>query len=109
MKALQERTRDAEQHRLQADLDARVEVVFRRCPALCGFSVGERLVPVQSAEGDVREYELFVSAIDVYPAIGEGQSEQFFDEISRALAELLDERPEAAELLPGRTFARVLH
>ena len=30
-------------------------------------------------------------------------------EIARTLLELIDERPEAAELLRGRTFARTLH
>jgi hypothetical protein len=34
---------------------------------------------------------------------------EIFEQISGALTELLGERPEAATLLRGRTFARTLH
>lgn len=109
MKALQDRTRHAEHQRLEADLDARLDTVFDRCPELCGFSVAERLVPGKGEDAGLREWELYVYDIAAYPVLGAGQSEQFFGEISGALAELLNERPEAAQLLPGRTFARAWH
>jgi hypothetical protein len=105
MKALQQQTCDAMRHRLEADLGARVETLFDRCPTLCGFSVGERSIE----EAGVPELELFISGIDVYPALGSGQPDQLFNEISAALVDLLEEHPDAAELLPGRTFARTLH
>ncbi len=110
MKALQHRTRDVERHRLQADLDARLEMIFHSCQSLCGFSVALRPIPSTDGEAGVPECELFVSGVDAYPALGGGESEQRLRvEISAALADLLEERPEAAELLPGRTFARVWH
>lgn len=110
MKALQDRTRDVERHRLEADLDARLEMIFHCCQSLCGFSVALRSIPSTDGEAGVPECELFVSGIDVYPELGCGESEQQLrGEISAALADLLDERPEAAELLPGRTFARAWH
>jgi hypothetical protein len=110
MKALQDRTRDVERHRVQADLDARLEMIFHSCQSLCGFSVALRSIPSADGEAGVPECELFVSGIDAYPALGRSESEQQLRvEISAALADLLEERPEAAELLPGRTFARVWH
>lgn len=109
MKALQEQTWDTELHRLEADLGARIETLFDHCPMLCGFSVGQRPVPPMEQESGVSESELFIAGIDVYPALGRGQSEQLCHEISSALVELLDEHPEAADLLSGRTFARTLH
>ena len=39
MKALQQRTWNAERRRLQADLDARLDELFLECPTLCGFTL----------------------------------------------------------------------
>jgi hypothetical protein len=107
MKALQERTRQAERHRLEADLGACIETVFDRCPMLCGFSVGQRVASKDAVAG-VTEFELFISGIDIYP-LGWGQSEELCKEISTALVDLLSEHQDAVELLCDRTFARNLH
>jgi hypothetical protein len=37
------------------------------------------------------------------------EATELLDEISEALHELLEERPEAADVLRGRTLARVFH
>jgi hypothetical protein len=107
MKALQERTWQAERHRLEADLGACIETVFDRCPMLCGFSVGQRVASNDAVAG-VTEFELFISGIDIYP-LGWGQSDELCKEISTALADLLSEHPDAVELLRDRTFPRNLH
>jgi len=75
-------------------LQDRVEELFRRCPVLCGFAV---------------DGELFVSELACYPALDGEQTETLRAEIALELSALLDEEPEAAELLPGRTFARTVH
>jgi hypothetical protein len=93
---------------LEAALSARIEAIFDRCSELWGFSVDERLVS-QNGKEDVREWELFVSAVAAYPELGPGQAEGFIGEISDLLADLLSQRPQAADLLPGRTFARAWH
>jgi hypothetical protein len=84
-------------------------VLFGRCPELCGFMVGERLVAVDDCDAGSAELELFVAGIDVYPALSSLQSETLVAHISAALADLLNDSPAAAELLVGRTFARNLH
>ena len=94
---------------LEADLGARVEALFGRCPELCGFLVEERTVEAPNGEAAVREMELYIAGIDVYPVLGAGQSESLVAQISAALADLLEETPEAADLLAGRTFARTVH
>lgn len=94
MNALQDRVQDAQRLRLEADLAARIEALFRRCPALCGFAV---------------DRGLFISNLGCHPALDREQAAELCDEISHALLELLDEWPEADELLRGRTFARTLH
>lgn len=104
----QDRSFDAERYRLEADLGARLAAIFGRCPELCGFLVEERAVP-QDAEGELEELELFVAGVDVYPALGAEHSERLVAWISAALGELLNEDPQLARLLAGRTFARTLH
>jgi hypothetical protein len=93
---------------LEASLRAGVETIFERCAALSGFSIDERLVSEDRNRG-VRECELYVSAVAAYPELGSAQAEGFIGEISGVLAELLDQRPQAADLLAGRTFARAWH
>ena len=55
------------------------------------------------------EEELFVTAISIVPRLSKEQYGEIFEQISGALTDLLGERPEAATLLRGRTFARTLH
>jgi len=88
---------------------AQIEALFKRFPALSGFSVhGLDEVPddcPRSGDGA----ELFVGEIGIAPALGAEQRGEILGEIVAALAELLAEDPEANETLRGRTFARVLH
>lgn len=93
---------------LEAALEAQVAGIFERLSELYAFSVAERLVLEDREEG-VREWELYVSAIAAYPELGSDQSALFVGEISNALAELCNERPQAADILCGRTFARSWH
>ena len=109
MKALYEGTWDAERYRLEAALGARLQALFGRCPELCGFLIGERIVKPEESHPGEREWELYIASIDVYPALGGAQSEMLVAQISAALADLLDDSPEAADLLAGRSFARSLH
>src|SRR4051794_28493746 len=94
-----------EQEELEAALSMRIDAIFERCAQLCGFSVDERLVRKGGKKG-AREWELYVSAVAAYPELGPVQADGFIGEISEALAELCKQRPKAADLLPGRTFAR---
>lgn len=71
-----------------------VQALFQRQPALCGFSVRE---------------DLSLSNVACHPALHGAHASELLDEISEALYELLEERPEAAEVLRGRTLARVFH
>jgi hypothetical protein len=76
-------------------LEATVSQIFAAWPELYGFSVG-RIDGVLSLE-DV--------AADPWGA----ELEELPGQIAAALVELIDEHPETAELLRGRTFARTLH
>ena len=79
---------------LNVEVSDVLEGLFRRHPALCGFSVRE---------------DLSFSNVSCHPALHGLEATELLDEISEALHELLEERPEAAEVLRGRTLARVFH
>jgi hypothetical protein len=71
-----------------------MSTLFQRYPALCGFSVKE---------------DLSFSNVACHPALVGDEAQILCEEISAALSELVEERPEAAELLRGRTLARMFH
>ncbi len=75
-------------NRVEAELSARIGAVFGRFPDLSGFSLQDR---TGSAPVSEMEYE------EAYKLIAD------------AVADIVSERPEALELLRGRTFARTLH
>lgn len=86
---------DRQRRRFEEDLSARLEVLFRRCPALCGFTVQEDVVAP--------------SYLTCHPAQDQEGAEALLGEVTQMLNDLAEERPEGAQLLHGRTFARVVH
>jgi hypothetical protein len=71
-----------------------VNTLFQRYPTLCGFSVTD---------------DLSFSNVACHPAIAGAEAELLCEEISATLHELMEEQPEAADLLRGRTLARIFH
>lgn len=91
------------------DLEQTIDALFQRFPALCGFSVQDVAELSQDRATGQLEGELFVADLSVYPLRVESVRDELLGEIAVALLDLMDERPEAAGLLRGRTFARTLH
>jgi len=106
MNALQHST---ESLRLESDLAARLESLFRRCPALEGFSIQPRSSVSRDRVAAGLQDDLYLADVIWHRPLNSEQAETLVDEISLALFELVDERPEATALLRGRTFARTLH
>ena len=71
-----------------------MSTLFQRYPALCGFSVKD---------------DLRLSNIACHPALIADEAEMLCEEISATLLDLVEENPEAADLLRGRTLARTFH
>lgn len=106
MNALQHST---EFIRLESDLAARLDSLFQRCPALHGFSVQPgSSVSRERVFLDLRD-DLYLADVVWHRPLNVEQATTLVEEISQALFELVDERPEATALLRGRTFARTLH
>jgi hypothetical protein len=106
---------NAMEHRIEvaraaSDLADRMVSLFDHCPALHGFTVQRAADPNVAEERTVLALSADLSLADViwHRPLDTQQAAAMIDEISQALAELVDERPEAAALLAGRTFARTL-
>ena len=95
MNALRPSVRDLQRQRLEADVAARIAVLFREWPELAGFTVKEE----SPVPGNV--------VCD--GPLGDAQADAMVGALTRMMLELVDEEPEAPALLLGRTFARVLH
>jgi hypothetical protein len=91
-------------------MPSRIASLFEREPALCGFSVrGSDQVPDNCPRCDDDNDPLYVGDIGISPLVDAAQYTAIFKEVVATVTELLAEEPQAAELLRGRTFARVLH
>ncbi|HKC53521.1 MAG TPA: hypothetical protein VKC33_02605 [Burkholderiales bacterium] len=93
MKISQNRQQEIRRERVGAVIEGRIGALFRRVPELSGFSIQWDLQPAEVA---------------VYSWPGYVAGEDLYTEIVTTLADLVEERAEAAELLRGRTFARQL-
>ena len=78
----------------EAALEAHIAEIFRRTPVLAGFAI----------RGD-HEFD----DVSVYSWTGYTADGQLYQDLVEALAEFADERPDAVNLLRGRTFARAFH
>jgi hypothetical protein len=73
--------------------DQRMSTLFNEVPVLSGFHVLDDL--------SVAEVAVTVP--------GWSASSELAEDLASYLADMIDERPEVAELLRGRTFARAVH
>lgn len=94
MKPSQSRLQENRLQRVEALVERHVLALFRRMPLLCGFAL---------------RHDLEVTDIAVYTWPGYTAGEELYRDLMSSLAELADERPEAIELIRGRTFARAFH
>ena len=84
-----------------------VESLFRRWPALVGFSVRDaRTVPGDHPASRLGS-ELVLT--DVTTESWLAQTQELYGEIAVAMLKLIDDEPATRSLVVGRTFARTLH
>ena len=93
---------------LEADIAAKIQTLFRRCPALCGFCVQDNL-PRDIDQSPIPDADLFVTEIDTFPKLEGERHGEIYDEIALAISAIVYEQPHAFDYLRGRTFARTIH
>jgi hypothetical protein len=115
MKAIQTAIFDAHLHRVEAEVAMHIRTLFGRCPELVGFAVQDRTaVPdliflSHDSEQTDEKPRLFVTDIGFSATVSAEELEEVYTLIGTAIHDVVSERPEAFELLRGRTFARTLH
>jgi hypothetical protein len=94
MKTSETRLPETRLQRAEALVEQHVVALFERMPMLCGFALRE---------------DLEVTDISVYTWPGYSAGEDLYKDLMASLVDLAEERPEAIELIRGRTFARAFH
>jgi hypothetical protein len=94
MKPSEQRLNEARRQHTEAIVERHLSELFRRLPMLAGFWL----------QPDLEVAELSVFTWPGYTAGGE-----LYEEVIRSLGDLAEERPEALQLMRGRTFARAVH
>jgi hypothetical protein len=90
---LRDRLQQNEHQRAREIFEARMAALFEHIPTLSGFYV---------------EADLSVAELSIHTWPGWSASPELGEDIARFLQDMIDERPDVAELLRGRTFARSL-
>ena len=94
MKPSEQSLSEARRQHTEAIVARHLSELFRRLPMLAGFCL----------RPDLEVAELAVSTWPGYTA-----SRDLYEEVVQSLAGLAEERPEAVQLMRGRTFARTVH
>jgi hypothetical protein len=106
MKPATQTARELALHHTAAELEESILALFGSFPSLCGFSIQDR---PGRAGSESLQGGLFLTEVGLYPVPNIEEAKFICQEIRDTLAQLIDERPQARELLTGRTFARSLH
>jgi len=94
MKTSEQRQSEIRREQTEAIVARRVGELFQRLPMLSGFWLRPDL---EGVELSIHSWPGYVAGEDVY------------EEVRQSLVDLAEERPEAMQLMRGRTFARAVH
>jgi hypothetical protein len=94
MKPSEQGLNEARRQRTEAIVARHMDELFRRLPILSGFWLRPDL--------EVDELSVFT-----WPGCTAGPG--LYEEVMQCLIDLAEERPEAVQLMRGRTFARAVH
>jgi hypothetical protein len=95
--------------RVEESIASEIKALFDQFPDLAGFSVVDRSGLPDDIDPSGRESQLFIGDIGFCPPVSDGEHGKACNEICDVLSDLVSERPEAFEVLRGRTFSRTLH
>jgi hypothetical protein len=94
MKISEQRMNEARRQHTEAIVARHVRDLFQRLPMLSGFWLRP---------------DLEVAELSIFTWPGSTAGPDLYEEVMQSLVELAEERPEAAQLMRGRTFARAVH
>lgn len=109
MRAAERRVPNPPPARVLAEIDASIAALFERCPTLSGFTVQDPAALELDVSATRLDNALCVADVAIHAWPGDPGGEDVRQHIAYALLDLVEEHPEACELLRDRTFARALH
>jgi hypothetical protein len=109
MRRLESRTEATERESAIAALILRMAALFRRLPMLSGFSVQDADTLAEDRDLVPLDEDLCIADVSVHAWPGLEATQAMCEEIAQSILELLEEHPDARELLRGYTFARAFH
>jgi hypothetical protein len=95
--------------RVEEGIATEIKTLFDHFPDLAGFSVVDRSGLPDDIDPSGREHQLFIGDIGFCPPVSDREHGNACNQICDVLSDIVSERPEAFEMLRGRTFSRVLH
>jgi hypothetical protein len=96
-------------YRVEENIATEIKTLFERFPDLAGFSIVDRSGLPDDIDPTGREQQLFVGDIGFCPPVSEREHGKACNQICDVLSDIVSERPEAFDILRGRTFSRTLH
>ena len=94
MKTSEERLHEVRRQHIEAILAQHVHELFQRLPMLSGFWLRP---------------DLQVAELSVFTWPGFSATRDLYEEVMQSLVAFAEDRPEALQLMRGRTFARAVH
>lgn len=108
MKTLQIAQLSPQLRRVEEGFAALTTVLFRTYPELLCFSLGGRSELPPGVELGDSDAQLFITEVDFAQPVSQEYQNEIGEALGGIVSDIVTERPEALEVLPGRTFARVL-
>ena len=108
MKTLQIEQLSPQLRRVEEGFVAVAQVLFRTYPELLCFSLGTRAdLPAGIGLGD-SSAQLFITDVGYALPVSQEYQCEIGEALGGVVSDVVSERPEALDVLPGRTFARTL-
>jgi hypothetical protein len=94
MKSSEQRYEELKRQRAEAIVESHLAALLKRLPMLCGFTLRR---------------DLEATDVTVHSWSGYTAGEDLYEDLMQGLVDLAEQRPDAAILMRGRTFARMVH
>ncbi|HZR69704.1 MAG TPA: hypothetical protein VFB01_11695 [Burkholderiales bacterium] len=108
MKTLQIEQLSPQLRRVEEGFAVLVHVLFRTYPELLCFSLGGRADLPPGMDISDTDAQIFITDVDFAKPISQEYQNEIGEALGGIVSDIVSERPEALEVLPGRTFARTL-
>jgi hypothetical protein len=94
MKSSEQRSQEPKRKGVEDMVESHLAALFERLPMLCGFAL---------------RHDCEVTDVTVHTWPGYTAGEDLYEQLMQGLVDLAEEQPDAALLMRGRTFARMVH